>query len=409
MGKMGRVEQIIAGKGIRILFQPIISVRTKSLIGFEALMRAVDPLSGEAVSPPLLFEEARQAHLILELDRECRYQAFAAFAPIHRANDSLILFLNFESSIIDMGVVGSGHLIRTADEFRINPENVVIEIVESKVSDENAMRRFISSHRDRGFLIALDDVGEGHSSLNRISLVRPDIIKIDRSIICGIDKEYYKKKIVEALHILSRGTGALLLAEGVETEEEAVESYEAGADLFQGYFFSKPVDPCVSISDYSSLVERIADKYRRKAMDSLSARKNAEHRFFAAMEKLSALLMSSESALFPEHLRRWLETLSDCECVYLLDLSGRQIGPTVCSETARKGVMHSPILYHPAESGADHSQKEYYYAMAGLDLSSFMTDPYISLATGSVCRTASIRFPNTAGDEFILCADFNCT
>ncbi|MGL4369652.1 MAG: EAL domain-containing protein, partial [Spirochaetota bacterium] len=178
---MSDIERIIASGGIFVLFQPIISVRRKMLIGFEALARGVDPSDGRIIPPDELFALGAQAGSLTDLDRECRRAAFAAFAPLLQRDSSLMLFLNLESSIIDTGVVGSGNLTQGALDAGVNPSNVVIEIVESKVEDIGAMRFFVESHRAEGFLIALDDVGAGHSNLNRIPVVRPDIIKVDRS------------------------------------------------------------------------------------------------------------------------------------------------------------------------------------------------------------------------------------
>jgi EAL domain-containing protein (putative c-di-GMP-specific phosphodiesterase class I) len=121
--------------------------------------------------------------------------------------------------------------------------NIVIEIVESDTEDTEALIRFVKSYRECGFNIALDDVGTGHSNFDRISLLRPDIIKIDRSIISGIATDYFKQEIFKSLAKLSKGIGSLILAEGVETKEEILCCLEYGADLLQGYFFSRPIDP----------------------------------------------------------------------------------------------------------------------------------------------------------------------
>jgi EAL domain-containing protein (putative c-di-GMP-specific phosphodiesterase class I) len=401
------IEKIIES-GIGVFFQPIVSVRTKSLTGFESLARAVDPDTGDMIPPTVLFSAAAKAGKLLELDRACRKSALDAFSPFHRKNPSLLLFMNFESAIIDMPAAGSGHLLRSVRDAGIDSRNIVIEIVESKVNDSAAMRVFTESHRAEGFLIAIDDMGEGHSNLNRIPLLRPDIMKIDRSITHGISREYYHKKIVEALCVLARGTGALLLAEGVETEEDAVASYEAGADLFQGFFFSRPVPPHEAEADFLSSVETISVECRRRAAEVYRGRLTSEEKFRAVLEGLAAEIAGIPPVMLPDQLRCWLRRVPGCECVYLLDRSGRQTGPTVCAETARGAGSRYSLLYHPADSGTDHSLKEYYCMMKTLRVDSFISEPYISLATGSVCRTATLSFPRFDGDGLILCADFRC-
>jgi len=401
---MSKIKKIIGENAINVLFQPIVSVKTKTLVGVEALARAADPVSRKAIPPLELFEAAKREGKLVELDRACRKAALAAFAPLHRQNSSLMLFMNFESSIFDMGTAGSGHLSRSVEEHDIDPRNVVIEIVESKVSDIGSMRYFIESHREQGFLIALDDVGEGHSNLNRIPLVRPDIIKIDKSLIRDIDKEYYNRKIVEALGVIARGTGSLLLAEGIETENEAVTSYDVGADLFQGFFFSVPVPAENVFSDFSLSIEQIAKKHRNRAMASVSARRTDEKKFSTGLDSLVDALRVSPVEKAPDILKKFLSSLPSCECLYLLDQSGRQVGPTVCC--ADRPCVHSSLLFRPAEAGTDHSRKNYFSLMMGLNVPAFTTEPYISLATGTVCRTTSLKFTHDSGSLFILCADF---
>ena len=104
----------------------------------------------------------------------------------------------------------------------------------------SASARWRVALRQRGFLVVLDDVGAGHSNLDRIPLIRPDIIKIDRSLITGVDADFYKQETFKSLVSLSRRIGALVVAEGIETEREAVAALELGADLLQGYFLGRP-------------------------------------------------------------------------------------------------------------------------------------------------------------------------
>ena len=92
---MGLVDRII-DSGVQAFFQPILSVRARSLVGYEALARAVDPDTGEAVPPAVLFRKAAEEGCILELDRACRMASLKAFSPLCERNPSILLFLNFE-------------------------------------------------------------------------------------------------------------------------------------------------------------------------------------------------------------------------------------------------------------------------------------------------------------------------
>ena len=116
----------------------------------------------------------------------------------------------------------------------------MIEINETKVQDNAALKRFAETYREFGFMIALDDVGTGFSNMDRILLIKPDIIKIDMSLIRNIHNDYYKQGVFKSLVNMSNKIGALVVAEGVETEEEAIQILRLGGHMIQGYFFSKP-------------------------------------------------------------------------------------------------------------------------------------------------------------------------
>jgi len=121
--------------------------------------------------------------------------------------------------------VGSGHLLKQVRQFNLNPNNVAIEIIESRVNDTGALNEFISRHREYGFLFALDDIGSGYSNLDRITITEPDLLKIDRSLISQIDINYHKQEVLKSLVNLARRIGALVVAEGVEREEDTTDPY----------------------------------------------------------------------------------------------------------------------------------------------------------------------------------------
>jgi hypothetical protein len=106
---------------------------------------------------------------------------------------------------------------------------------------------------------------------------------------------------------------------------------------------------------------------------------------------------------FDAFLGEWIEKFDPIECFYIINEEGMQVSSTVCKNvnTPRKHP-----LFRPAEKGADHSLKSYYYHLKILEKKEYLTEPYISLATGNICRTLSVSFPNDEGRSFILCIDF---
>lgn len=401
-----KIYTIIKDENIIVHFQPLISVKKRKVIGFEALCRGIDADSGEMISPGMLFARARDAGLIIELDRLCRKKALEKYSAIYDVNKDVLLFLNFDTSIIDMGVVGSGNLIRMVNGLHINPGNVVIEIVESKVNDVPALKEFIISYKDYGFLIALDDVGAGHSNLDRISLVRPDIMKIDRFLIGDLDKKYYKQETFKSLVNLSKKIGALVVAEGVESEEEAICALELGADMLQGFYFAKPGEfTGQSLNRFDHKTDHMAVKYRNHIYERIRTERQKLAGYMKITDRIIKELAGVAGTDFDHELGHMINDYPFMECIYILDLSGVQLTNTYCNNF--RIPRQKKLIFSPANKGTEHSLKDYYYLFIGSGQSKYATEPYISLASGNLCITVSSFFADANDHKFILCIDFN--
>ncbi|HEY1407165.1 MAG TPA: EAL domain-containing protein, partial [Spirochaetota bacterium] len=387
-------------------FQPIVSIKTASVIGYEALVRGCDGRN-EIVSPKVLFERAVTSEQRIDLDRLCRDSAARSFGEIGHRSGQPLLFLNFESSLIDMGVVGSGTLSRQCAEAGIAPSRVVIEIIESKVDDLDSMRRFIDTHRSQGFIIALDDVGEGYSNLSRIALVRPDIIKIDRSLISGLSRDYMKQQIVCSLASLSHGIGALICAEGIETDDDAIAALDSGADLLQGYIFAKPC-PAGEMDQHNldACIDELFGIYRKHSVTAAEKDRLVRRRHRDALSGAVRELTRAGASDFDLIVSRYLDCMDECECMYVLDGHGCQITNSIVRE-CKSGERRAPAIFHPADPGTDHSRKEYFYAIAHTGSDHYTSPSYISSASGNLCRTVSLAFTHELlNSRFLLCADF---
>ncbi|HCL58060.1 MAG TPA: hypothetical protein DHW82_13780 [Spirochaetia bacterium] len=401
------LDEILRNELIEAHFQPIISIKRKSVCGLEGLCRGQSVTEKKLIPPFALFERALIEDRVLELDRLCRKRVLEQFQPIYEKNNTALLFLNFEISIIDKGVVGSGNIVNTVRKLGINPKNIVIEIIESKVNDTEALKDFVATYKDYGFLIALDDFGAGHSNLDRIAHVKPDILKIDRSIISNIDKEYYKQEIFKSLVSLSHRVGSLVLAEGTETEEEIFTCLELGADLFQGFYFKKP-EP-VSSHIFHMLqdkIEYISYQFRNTVLEKINSHKFHKIKLDTIMNHLIAGLLSTPLDDFDARLKEMIYEYPSIECAYILNEMGIQTTETIFN-TSDAPIIEKKLLFHPAVKGSGHSLKDYYFFILS-GLNQYITEPYISMATGRLCITVSSLFRNIHYHEkFILCIDLN--
>jgi len=394
-----QIEKIIDDRLVDIHFQPIVSHKGRKIVGVEALMRCFCGDNGY-VPPNMLFAWAAQKGLALQLDRLCREKALEGFAMVQQLHPGMRLFLNIESSIIDKQTVGSGHMVETAARWNIDPSKVIIEINEAKVNDIDALRRFVRLHRQHGFALALDDIGYGHSNLERITHVKPEVLKIDRSLCREMDKDFYKQEIFKSLIGLARRTGALVVAEGVETKEEVLTAMGLGVDMLQGYYFAKPnviVNP-IEIS-WDAVVAEYRDNRLRQIRDEEERCQHMKGILAKLMQRLAALPVQE----FEHGLRKLLDGIDRLECLYILDRSGCQVTVTIGGEKQDK---EGRWPFRAADPGADQSLKQYFlHIQAGKNL--YISEPYMSSASGENCITCASLFRGQDKEEYILCADFS--
>ncbi|OIN98421.1 MAG: hypothetical protein AUJ49_13335 [Desulfovibrionaceae bacterium CG1_02_65_16] len=396
------IQEIIEREWISTAFHSLVSIKRKALLGVEALTRCTAP--GEDIPPLELFRMAAEAGCLLELDRLCRRKALEAFAPIHAKNRGLILSINVDGHSIDADIARSGFLLHTVKECGINPNNVIIEIVESRAKDSDALANFVANSRKNGFLIALDDVGVGHSNLDRIPLLRPDVLKLDRCLVSGVDAHMTRLEVVKSFVQMASRLGSLALAEGVERQEDILRLLEIGVDVFQGFYFGQPSKQMPDDETIGERINYLAQKFRVNATERFAAQKALYARHDALVFKLCEQLAQMGATGLDHALTGFIDQWEQIECLYVLSAKGVQISGTVCNPTKLR--KRKRFIYEPARVGADHSLKEYYLPLRA-GLKKFTTQPYISLASGNRCITISAAYKDRDNRSCILCADID--
>jgi EAL domain-containing protein (putative c-di-GMP-specific phosphodiesterase class I) len=408
------LRRLIHDRGVTTHFQPIFSARQKAVIGVEALARGARA-DGSLVPPQHLFRMAAEEGLSPVVEGLCREVAVETFTRLDARPEELLLFLNLD---VGLDLRGQREPEALPDELErlvarrgVAPTSVAVEFLEARLDDVARFATLAAALRTRGFLVVLDDVGAGHSNLDRIPLFRPDVIKIDRGLITGVEADYYKQETLKSLVGLSRRVGALVVAEGIETEGEAITALELGVDLLQGFYLSRP-QPVAAFADgglarASAEVESLARKFKSHMVGAINDRKLQHHRFNVILNRILCDLGSTQAAVFDDILARIIPEYPTVECIYVLDDAGVQVTETVWN--GAQGPM-SPqpggALFRPAPRGTDHSLKEYYYVPLDVELQKYTTDPYVSLASGNLCRTISTCFRDAENNAlYVLCVD----
>jgi diguanylate cyclase (GGDEF)-like protein len=222
---------------IRSAFQPILDVASGEFFGFEALARLNPPSSFSNIGE--LFPFSEKIGKLYPIETICRKSAISQSSKILRSKE--YLFLNIDPQVLSDPEFSSGQTRKLLADHGLTPSDVILELTErSAIQDFKSFRVALEHYRKQGYLIALDDVGAGYSSLQSIAELHPDFLKIDRSLIEEIHINPTKWALFEAFVTFSHRIGCRILAEGVETEEEMQTVVQLGVDYIQGYYIAKP-------------------------------------------------------------------------------------------------------------------------------------------------------------------------
>jgi EAL domain-containing protein (putative c-di-GMP-specific phosphodiesterase class I) len=227
-------------RAVYIDYHPIVVAESGAVFGYEALARGV---VRSLRSPEVMFAIAAQAKLIWELSRLCREKAFEGMNA--RLAPGQLLFLNVDPHDFSDPEFADGPAVlrgpSDANGTSHDPRQVVIEITErTAIKDYPAFRERLRAFRDRGYRFAVDDAGSGYAGLGSIANLEPDFIKLDISLITGIDSNPIKQRLVETMVRFANHQGAKVIAEGVERAEEFNTVKRLGVHLVQGFFINEP-------------------------------------------------------------------------------------------------------------------------------------------------------------------------
>ncbi len=235
------LSRAIDNDEIVMLYQPVVELSTRRVVGVESLMRWRHPARG-LVAPDAFIPLAERSDLILQLGAAALHQATTAAAPwAHREPGRRIGVNLSPRQVHDSRLFDT--IDRALDESGLAPHQLTIEVTETvALADVEAAVIVLDHLRHRGISIALDDFGTGYSSLSYLARLHPSIIKIDRSFIRSATSSRQDRDLLAAMVTLCRELDMTVVAEGVESPVDLELVVELGADLAQGFLFSPAVE-----------------------------------------------------------------------------------------------------------------------------------------------------------------------
>jgi EAL domain-containing protein (putative c-di-GMP-specific phosphodiesterase class I) len=249
-GVRSAIGALIAGEGLTMVVQPIVDIHTGRAHAFEALARFSSPHIQDG--PLGWFALAERLGRRPELERACLAGALELYRTRPpgtgvSVNLSAPVLLDPQTQDMIEASGGGGE-----DGLR----GLIVEITEETLAQgEMDLAEAFRPLRERGACLAVDDMGAGYSGLRQITAVLPRYLKLDRSLVTGIDSDSERSALVSALAGYSRQVGCLLVVEGVESAAELAAVRRLGVTLVQGFVFARPGPPWPRVAEPASVVE----------------------------------------------------------------------------------------------------------------------------------------------------------
>ena len=239
------LRRALIGNELELHYQPVIDLRTGRVLGAEALARWTHPLHG-SVPPSRFVAVAEDVGLAARLDRWALRQAARDVSELRRAGalpGEAYVAVNFSAQTLnDPGL--EDWITRHVEAAGLTPEDVLLEVTESAImADASSAVALLTRLRQRGFGVAVDDFGTGHSSLAYLRDLPLSVLKIDRSFVAELTSDASALAIAASIIELARAVGLTVVAEGVERMEDAELLQRLGCDAAQGWLWSPAVSP----------------------------------------------------------------------------------------------------------------------------------------------------------------------
>ncbi len=238
-----QIREIILECRLSARFQPIVNLHTGEIYGYEGLIRG--PENTVFHSPQELLRAATEAGWRARLELACHKVLIRSFLELGLPGQ---LFLNISPEVLVQGCCGDAdHLEGLLDSGDLFAERIVMELTEGERIvnfGADALAKAVGHCRRVGYSLAIDDLGEGFSSLRLWSELRPAFVKIDRHFVQNIENDPVKEQFIRSILDIARQARCRVIAEGIETEAEMRVTKRLGMTYGQGYYFAKPMaDP----------------------------------------------------------------------------------------------------------------------------------------------------------------------
>lgn len=398
------IQKLINNKNIEIVMQLVISPNQDYAAGIEALSRGVDPDSGERVSPMEMITAADAMGLLPDLEKLMLYKALETFKPLHEANPDLLLFMNMGTRFIEI-CQNSDYIDSAIQAFGIPVSNIFFDITAFDSSRLGITKNFADIYRGKGFYMCIDDIGSDYNNIDKLLYLSPDIVKIDFRALRKLENKTYAENMIKTMKYITETLGIIMVAKGIEDEEDVSFALKNGAQFMQGYYISQPLDLTTE-----SLIS-IKDRYRN-LMAAHVIEEGSRTDLSRQLTSKAYMIMNDIKEMISNHFED-VENL-DAEAIYsafpmienfwILDDKGIQNG--VNHVNLENYMPKKTSMFQIYSPGTDFSGKDLFSQLYSTILNVWVTPPFNSILTNNLCVGSSIRL-DFSPEMAVLCANIN--
>jgi EAL domain-containing protein (putative c-di-GMP-specific phosphodiesterase class I) len=250
------LRKAIDNEDFHVEYQPLLTLEDQSLVGVEALARWKHPIRGD-VPPAVFIPLAEETGLIAPLGRLILRMAISQGSEwVARMGTDFSVSVNLSArQLLEPGLVAYVEELLWSNQMEASA--LLLEVTESQIMEDVAVSiSRLNAFKSIGIRIAVDDFGKGQTALSQLGRLPLDVLKIDRSFVAALGLGGEELAVVKAIIKISQSYNYLSIAEGIEEPEQLSELIRLGADVGQGYLFSRPVSPEAIEKRYISVVSQ---------------------------------------------------------------------------------------------------------------------------------------------------------
>ncbi|MFK9094244.1 EAL domain-containing protein [Bacillus salipaludis] len=240
--RLKELHNIMKNHAMNTFFQPILKLNSGETIGYEVLNRPA--VTNLFTDTEMFYDFIGQSNQVFLFECFCRNLSLRRFIDRFKENiqqRTSLLFINIHPNVLLDSNYHSGETLQLLSGLGIEPNQVVFELTErSAVTEFTLFEKVLSNYRSQGFRIAIDDVGSGYNSLKTLIYLKPEFIKLDKSLIQNIDQNIEQQQLVKLIIEYAKQSSTEIIAEGIERMEELDYIREQGVHYGQGYALGKP-------------------------------------------------------------------------------------------------------------------------------------------------------------------------